>query len=93
VDSSWLIDCVRRHLPGGAPPEPVGFQNLAMVSHLQRCDRPGSCHVARRYSWIRPPRTLRRRIRTAARSVTGPVTMPPLSGGRRFRARCGRCWL
>jgi len=28
VDSSWLIDCVRRHLPGGAAPEPGPLREM-----------------------------------------------------------------
>ena len=28
VSSSWLIDCVRRHLPAGAVPDPVSFREV-----------------------------------------------------------------
>ena len=48
-----------------------------------------SLHAARSYSWISPPRILRRRIR-AARSVTVAVVISSASGGRRFpRSRRG----
>ena len=72
---------------------PVGFRNLVIFSDLEQHGWAGDCHAARSYSWISPPRTLWRRIRAAARSVTGAVRMSLQSGGRRFLARCGRCWL
>jgi len=84
---SWVTDPA---LISGFAYELVGFRNFAVVSDLQSCGRAGDCHAARSYSWISPPRTLRRRIRSAARSVTGSVAMSPLPGGRRFLARCGR---
>src|SRR6185437_1030229 len=76
--------------PGHARPAPEGFQYLVIVSDLRRYGRAADRHAARSYSWIRPPRTLRRRTRTAGRPVTGPVMMAPLSGGRSARARWGR---
>lgn len=69
--------------------EPVGSRNSAVISDLQCCGRAGNCHAARSHSWIRQPKTLRRRIRTAARTVTWSAGMSPLSGGRGFLARCG----
>ena len=71
----------------------VGFQYLIIVSDLQRWGWADDSHAARSYSWISPPRTLRRRIRAVAGSVTGAAGMSSQSGGRRFLARCGRCRL
>jgi hypothetical protein len=71
----------------------VGCHNLEMVSDLQRYSWTADRHAVRSYSLISPPRTLWRRIRAVARSVTGAVVMSSQSGGRRFLARCGRCWL
>ena len=68
---------------------PVGCQNLVVVFDLRRYAWTGGRHAARSYSWISPPRTLRRRIRTAVESVTGAVMPSSWSGGRRFLARCG----
>jgi hypothetical protein len=53
----------------------------------------GDRHAARSYSLISPPKTFRRRILAAARSVISAMVMSSQSGGRRFRPRCGRCWL
>jgi hypothetical protein len=33
VDSSWLIGCVRRHLPAGVPPEPASLRQ-ALAARL-----------------------------------------------------------
>src|SRR5215470_10208091 len=82
------------HPPGSggvrAVEPPVGFQYLVIVSDLRRYGWAGDRHAASSYSWISPPRIFRRRIRAVARLVTGTVTLSPLSGGRRFLARCGR---
>jgi hypothetical protein len=47
----------------------VGFHNLVAVSDLQRHGWGGGRHAARSYSWISPPRTLRRRILAVVRSA------------------------
>jgi len=56
-------------------PAPAGFQYLVIVFDLQRYSWAGEGHAARSYSWIKPPRTFRRRIRAVARPVTAAVTM------------------
>jgi len=40
VDSSWLIDCIRRHLPEGAPPPEPGPLCRALAEHLTDPRRP-----------------------------------------------------
>jgi 2-dehydropantoate 2-reductase len=49
---------------------PVGFQYLVIVSDLQRYGWASEGHAARSYSWIKPPRTFRRRISAVAKPVS-----------------------
>jgi DNA-binding transcriptional LysR family regulator len=80
--------------PGGPATQPCRVPKLRPWS--LKCGflgQPVVLHAAHSYSWISPPRTSRRCIRAAARSVTGAVAVSPASGGRRFLARCGRCRL
>lgn len=72
------------------PQNPAGFHNLVAPSDLQRCNWAGGGHAALSYSWISPPRALRRRILAVVRSVVVAMVMSSRSGSRRFRARCGR---
>jgi hypothetical protein len=56
------------------------------------CRKPDSgYHAAGLYSWISPPRTSRRLMRS--RAVTGLGSGSPASGGRWLRERWGRCAL
>jgi hypothetical protein len=48
---------------------PVGFNNLVAASDLQPYGWAEGVMLPHSYSWISPPRTLRRRILTVARSV------------------------
>ena len=61
--------------PGPWITPPVGFHNLVAVSDLQRHGWTGDYHAARSYSWIRPPKTFRRRVFAVVRSVTAIVVM------------------
>ena len=71
----------------------AGFLNCVAGSDL-RCFRLASdLHAACSYSLIRPPRTPRRCIFAVVRSVMAAGGLPALLGGRRLRARCGRCRL
>ena len=66
-----------------------GARTAPTASELQLSGSDSSLNAARSYSWISPPRILRRRIR-AARSVTVAVVISSASGGRRFpRSRRG----
>ena len=57
-----------------------GARTAPTASELQLSGSDSSLNAARSYSWISPPRILRRRIR-AARSVTVAVVMSSASGG------------
>jgi len=59
---------------------PVGFQNSAPAGEL-------GANAARSYSVMSPPRICRRLIRSWAGSTGGRSER----GGRRSKARCGRC--
>ena len=71
----------------------VGFQRFSSSLTCGVTAEPVNCHAACSYSWISPPKTFRRRVFAVVRSVTAAVAMSSQSGGRRFRARCGRCSL
>jgi uncharacterized protein len=70
-----------------------GARIASTTSDLQFPESAGDLHAARSYSPISPPRTLRRRIFVAARSMMAGGATSPAPGGCRFRVRCGRCWL
>jgi hypothetical protein len=72
---------------------PVGFQNCVTVSELRRSGLVGDRHAACSYWLISPPRALRHRIFAVVGPVMATGIVSLLSGGRRFKARCGRCWL
>ena len=52
----------------------------------------GRRHAALRYSWMSPPRTSRRRIRSRVTTVAEPC-WGHLVGGRCWSEQCGRCVL
>ena len=63
------------------------FHNLVVAFELRFHDSPHVVMAVHWYSLISPPRTLRRWILAAARSLVAATVMASQSGGRRFLPR------